>query len=144
MQLVLAFSIAVQLSVFFIGADIALWLDQLFNGTFGRFGAHRQIFKGLYIGFLVFLFPWLTIGWFSVRRESRLWMGAFLGASVVMVVCWAAMFADTAFMWTFRTWDFFGVITCSAAVLLAATIALGVACRLNFGKGLPDYRTSDS
>ena len=54
---------------FFIGADIALWLDQLVSGTFAQFGAHRQIFKGLYIGFLVFLFPWLTIGWFSVRRE---------------------------------------------------------------------------
>ncbi|KZV92103.1 hypothetical protein EXIGLDRAFT_718701 [Exidia glandulosa HHB12029] len=138
-RLVLAFSIAVQLSVFFIGADIALWLDQLYNGTFGRFGTHRDIFKGLYIGFLVFLFPWLAIGWFSVRRESRIWMGVFLGAAIVMVSGWAAMFADRAFLWTFRTWDFFAVITCAAAVLLGTTIALGVACRLNFGKGLPSY-----
>ncbi|EJD55308.1 hypothetical protein AURDEDRAFT_155545 [Auricularia subglabra TFB-10046 SS5] len=138
-RLVLAFSIAVQLSVFFIGADIALWLDQLVSGTFGQFGAHRQIFKGVYIGFLVFLFPWLTIGWFSVRRESRVWMGIFLGSSFVMIGCWAAMFADKAFMWTIRTWDFFTVMTVVAGLLLAATLALGIACRLNFGKGLPGY-----
>lgn len=138
-RLVLAFSIAVQLSVFFIGADIALWLDQLVSGTFAQFGAHRQIFKGLYIGFLVFLFPWLTIGWFSVRRESRIWMGTFLGSSLVMIGCWAAMFADRAFMWTVRTWDFFAVMTVVAGFLLAATLALGIACRLNFGKGLPGY-----
>lgn len=138
-RLVLGFSIVVQLSVFFIGANIALWLDQLYNGTFGRFGPHRHIFQALDIIFLVALFPWLAIGWFSVRRESRAWMAVFLGVSVVLTGCWAGMFSDRAFLWTFRTWDFFAVITCACAVLLAATMALGVVCRLNFGKGLPAY-----
>jgi len=67
-------------------------------------------------------------------------MAVFLGMAGVMITGWASMFASRTFLWTFRSWRFFAFMTVAAAVLLAAAISLGVACRLNFGKGLPEYR----
>lgn len=137
--LVLALSVAIQLSVFFIGADIALWIDQLYNGNVAQFTEHRTLWVGIYLGVLVVLFPWLAMGWFAVRRENRMLMHLFLLLAVVMTGGWILMFASTSFLWTFKAWDFFAAISVAAAVLLLATLALGVTCRLNFGHGLPRY-----
>jgi len=137
--LVLALSIAIQLSVFFIGADVALWIDQLYNGNVAMYTEHRSLWAGVYIGVLVVLFPWLAMGWFAVRRENRLLMHGFLLTGVVMISGWVLMFASTSFLWTFKAWDFFAAITVAAAFLLLAALALGITCRLNFGQGLPRY-----
>jgi hypothetical protein len=98
-----------------------------------------MLFKTLEIATLAAIIPWLAIGWFSVRRESRLWMAIFLCASTVMIASWASMFSCQSFLWTFKTWDFLAVLTCAAGALLTSTLLLGIACRLNFGKGLPNY-----
>jgi len=69
LQLVLAFSITIQLAVFFVAANVALWLDQLYNGTVGPFAEHKKIYEGVYITALIMLVPWLAIGWYAVRKE---------------------------------------------------------------------------
>ncbi|KAH7104743.1 hypothetical protein BKA62DRAFT_741991 [Auriculariales sp. MPI-PUGE-AT-0066] len=134
-QLVLAFSITIQLAVFFVGANIALWLDQLCHGFISPYAEHRKVYEGIYITALVILIPWLAVGWFAVRKESRVWMAVFLAVAIVMIIGWASMFASRMLRWTFRVWDFFAFMTVAAAVLLVAAISLGV--------GLPQYLVTD-
>lgn len=69
-------------------------------------------------------------------------MIVFLGMSVLYIVGWGAMFDSVTFRWTFATWRFFRVMTVAGAVLTALTLVLGVICRINFGKGLPQFRAS--
>lgn len=72
--------------------------------------------------------------------RARIWMAIFIGMAGVMIAGWASMFASDVFRWSFLAWDFFAFMTVAAGVLLAAAMGLGIACRLNFGKGLPEYR----
>jgi len=88
---------------------------------------------------LTLLFPWLTIGWIAVRKEHRRLMFVFLGAAVLYLGGWAAMFAASTFRWTFVQWTFFGVITSASSFLTVFTFVLGVICCSNFGKGLSRY-----
>lgn len=44
---VLVFSIAVQLSIFFIVVAVALWLDQLFHGEIASMTTSPTIFKAI-------------------------------------------------------------------------------------------------
>ena len=81
-------------------------------------------------------------GWTAVRREHRGMMIVFLGMSVLYIVGWGAMFDSVTFRWTFATWRFFRVMTIVGAVLTALTFVLGILCRINFGKGLPQFRAS--
>lgn len=138
-HLVLAFSITVQLSLFFVGASLILWLDQLYNGQVASYIDNRTVYVAIYLVALGLLIPWLTIGWFAVRRESRLWMHVFIVMAVVMISGWALMFVSSAFVWTLQMWDFFAGITGMTAVLLLTALVLGIICRINFGKGLLRY-----
>jgi hypothetical protein len=49
-KLVLVLSISLQLSMFFIGATVSLFLDQLFNGWAGHLAGHSTLYK---IGFII-------------------------------------------------------------------------------------------
>jgi len=134
-KLVLVLSIVIQLSLFFMVIAISLWLDQLCNGNIGRFG-NSSIFKPLLIITLILLLPWLTTGWYGVRRELKIPTLVFLVLSAGYLAGWATMLDSIAFRWTYMTWTFFGVMT-SASVFLALTaFVLGIVCRINFGKGL--------
>ncbi|KAJ7923081.1 hypothetical protein B0H13DRAFT_1981617 [Mycena leptocephala] len=138
-KLVLVLSISLQLSMFFIGATVSLFLDQLFNGWAGHLAGHSTLYK---IGFIitwVLLIPWLMLGWFSVRREQRLGMVAFLGLTVLYLAGWGVMFLSTTFRWTFRTWQFFLLVSTASVFLTFFCLVLGIICRLNFGKGLLRY-----
>ncbi|KAJ7042664.1 hypothetical protein C8F04DRAFT_1076686 [Mycena alexandri] len=138
-KLVLLLSITLQLSLFFMGVAVSLFLDQLFNGWIGHLAWYSLLYK---IGFCitgVFLIPWLMLGWFAVRREMRVGMIVFLGLSILYLAGWGVMFLSTTFRWTFRTWNFFGIITSASVFLTLVSFTLGVICRLNFGKGLLRY-----
>jgi hypothetical protein len=39
-------------------------------------------------------------------------------------------------------WPYLGCFTVASFTLLVASMALGIVCRLNFGKGLKEYRES--
>lgn len=52
-MLVLSLSIAIQLSMFFIVVSIALWIDQLYNGSIGRLATSASVYKGVLITVLI-------------------------------------------------------------------------------------------
>ena len=47
------FSIAIQLSLFFVGASAALWVDQIYHGNIGRLTNHAKMFTALMIVLLI-------------------------------------------------------------------------------------------
>jgi hypothetical protein len=59
-KLVLTFSVALQLSLFFIVVSMALWIDQLCNGAIGKFAIEMNLYRGIYITVLIFLVPWIV------------------------------------------------------------------------------------
>lgn len=44
-QLVLVFSVTIQLSLFFVVASVALWLDQIANGAIGRMAKEHRLYE---------------------------------------------------------------------------------------------------
>ncbi|KAG8745420.1 hypothetical protein FRC10_008130 [Ceratobasidium sp. 414] len=133
-RLVLAFSIHLQLAVYFFVTSSALWVDELLNGPVACFAEHRPIYEGVFITSVLLLLPWLILGWIGVRRENKLMMHAFLFISFLFVTAWAAMFASDVYRWTFATWPFFSAMTVVSYVVLVATTGLAVVCRYNFKK----------
>jgi hypothetical protein len=138
---VLSLSIVIQLAVFFVVASLALWIDQLCNGVIAKMASTKVPYKTMIILVGCLIVPWLMLGWFAVRREMRLAMLLFLGLSVLYLAGWAAMFDSTTFRWTFVEWRFFSIIVATSAFLILISFILGLVCRINFGKGLPRYRT---
>ncbi|KAG2350691.1 hypothetical protein BDR05DRAFT_921995 [Suillus weaverae] len=141
-KLVLVLSIVIQMSLFFIVIAISLWLDQLCNGNIGRLNSSPE-YKPLLIVTLILLLPWLTTGWYGVRRELKIPMLVFLALSVGYLAGWAAMFDSISFRWTYRTWTFFGVMTSASVFLILVAFILGIICRINFGKGLIRYLNAE-
>ncbi|KAG9092016.1 hypothetical protein FS749_016063 [Ceratobasidium sp. UAMH 11750] len=135
-RLVLAFSIHLQLAVYFFVTSSALWVDELMNGPIACFAQHRSLYEGVFITSVLLLLPWLILGWIGVRRENKLMMHAFLVIGLLFVTAWAAMFASDVYRWTFATWPFFAAMTVVSYVVLVATTGLAVVCRYNFKKGL--------
>ncbi|PIL30969.1 hypothetical protein GSI_07138 [Ganoderma sinense ZZ0214-1] len=138
-NLVLMFSIAIQLALFFVGASAAIWVDQVYNGNIGRLTMRPTFFKAVMITVLALLVPWLSVGWISVRKEYKIRMAIFLGVAVVVLAGWGSMFIAATFRWTYATWFFFRIMTTSAVVLALLVFILGIVCRINFGKGLTRY-----
>lgn len=56
-NLVLMLSISIQLSLFFVGASAALWVDQVYNGNIGRLTMQPTFFKAIMITVLVVRTP---------------------------------------------------------------------------------------
>ncbi|KAG8712435.1 hypothetical protein FRC09_019879 [Ceratobasidium sp. 395] len=133
-RLVLAFSIHLQLAVYFFVTSSALWVDELLNGPIACFAEHRTIYEGVFITSVLLLLPWLVLGWIGVRRENKIMMHAFLVISLLFVTAWAAMFASDVYRWTFATWPFFAAMTVVSYVVLVATTGLAIICRYNFKK----------
>ncbi|CCM00316.1 uncharacterized protein FIBRA_02346 [Fibroporia radiculosa] len=137
--IVLFLSIVIQLTLFLIALSCGLWIDQLMNGTIGHLTQYSAIFKGVDIVLLIFLIPWLTVGWISVRREQKIAMLVFLFVSLLYLGAWGGMFAAATFRWTFVQWRFFSIIVSATVVLSLTTFIMGIVCRVNFGKGLSHY-----
>ncbi|KZT74909.1 hypothetical protein DAEQUDRAFT_720098 [Daedalea quercina L-15889] len=140
---VLLLSILIQVSLFFIAVTGGLWIDQIINGYIGCLTEHATAFKVIDIVVLAVLVPWLTTGWIAARREKRLAMLVFLFLAVVYLAGWGSMFVAATFRWTFVQWRFFSIMASASVLLTALTLALGIVCRINFGKGLPRYLSAE-
>jgi hypothetical protein len=79
-------------------------------------------------------------GWFSVRRELKITMMIFLVLCIGYLVGYGVMFVSDTFRWTFVQWRFFSLMAMGSVVLNVLAFILGVICRVNFGKGLRNYR----
>ncbi|CAL1696285.1 unnamed protein product [Somion occarium] len=140
---VLVLSIIIQLSAFFIVVSGGLWLDQVINGNIAKLTTNAAGFKAVVIIVILLLFPWLALGWISVRREYKLTMLLFLVLSFLYLVGWSSMFASATFRWTFSQWTFFSLMAAASVILAGTTFVLGLYCRVNFGKGLTRYLNSE-
>jgi len=135
-KMVLTFSVALQLGLFFIVVSMALWIDQLCNGAIGMFALKMSVYRALYISVLICLVPWIVAGWRAVRLEHRLLMLGFLGFNLLLIGGWASMFASTTFRLTFVQWRFFSIMSVVAVTLTLCCLVGGIACRLSFGHDL--------
>ncbi|KAK0208401.1 hypothetical protein DFS33DRAFT_1459194 [Desarmillaria ectypa] len=138
-KLVLLLSIMLQLSFFFMGATISLWIDNLFNGVAAQVAWYVAFYKAISFVTEIFLIPWIMTGWVAVRKESRLSMFIFLVLCILYLGGWSLMFLSTTFRWSFVTWRFFSVMATASVLLTVTTFILGIMCRFNFGKGLSRY-----
>lgn len=79
-------------------------------------------------------------GWFAARLELKVPMIVFLVLSTLYLAGWGAMFDSPTFRWTFIQWGFFGAMAANSALLVLIGLIVGIMCRMNFGKGLVNYR----
>ncbi|KAF9270578.1 hypothetical protein L218DRAFT_914723 [Marasmius fiardii PR-910] len=138
-KLVLFLSIALQLSMFFMGVTCGLWIDNLFNGVAATLAWYVPLYKTTVFITIFLLIPWIILGWVSIRKELKIPMLIFLGLSLCYLAGWSVMFVSDTFRWTFIHWMFFRIMAVLSVLLTIVAFVLGVICRCNFGKGLPRY-----
>lgn len=138
-KLVLVMSITLQLSMFFMGITVGLWIDNLINGVASKQATFIALYKATAFATMILLIPWIVMGWISIRRELRLPMAIFLFLSLCYLGGWSVMFLADTFRWTFVTWMFFRLMAILSVFLTVTAFVLGIICRYNFGKGLPRY-----
>jgi hypothetical protein len=128
-----------QLEVFVLVVAMALWVEKLTNSPMATYSWHTTVYQGLFIFTTVVLIPWITMGWFAVRREMKLMMSIFLTIAFMLLSSWAIMFYSLIYRWTLAQWPFLACFTGVSFILIIASIVLGVVCWLNFNKGLAEY-----
>nr|XP_018261025.1 uncharacterized protein I303_06742 [Kwoniella dejecticola CBS 10117]OBR83183.1 hypothetical protein I303_06742 [Kwoniella dejecticola CBS 10117] len=138
-KLVLALSILLQVDAFVLVTFFALFLDQISNGPASYFMHNCKAFKAIYSLLIIALFPWLYLGWTSIRKEQRKRFNVFIGLSACIVGGWALSFANKVFRIVFTTWAFFTAMGSLAAGLTIITVILALIRRWTFGKGLADF-----
>ncbi|TEB36636.1 hypothetical protein FA13DRAFT_1682795 [Coprinellus micaceus] len=138
-KLVLVFSVGLQLSGFFVAVSSGLWLSKVAHGSFRALSHHAGLYIASFAIILAAEIPWLIMGWFCVRREckARFWMFAVLSAGLLAIS--GVMFGSDAYRTIFKLWGFFATVTVTSFILLVFTVALGILCYLNYGKGLREY-----
>jgi hypothetical protein len=137
----LAVFVSFQVSALLLISAICLWLDQMVNRDNALSGMtyHKPLYIALSIFTLAILIPWITMGWYAVRREWKKLMVVFLAIAGIVFASWILMLKSWSFAWTFVNWPFFACQIIAASLGLLATIVFGVISWLHFGKGLAHY-----
>jgi hypothetical protein len=135
----MAFFVCLQLSVYCLMTAMVLWTNELINSSIKFISIHTSLYIGVFIWSIVLLIPWLTIGWFGVRRESKRLMICFLFLGFCIILAWSIMFYSLVYRWTFIQWPFFATLTIEAFIVLIASCILGIICWRNFNKGLGHF-----
>ncbi|KAJ6576527.1 hypothetical protein DFH09DRAFT_1149585 [Mycena vulgaris] len=137
----LAVFVSFQLAALLLISVVCLWLDQMVNRDNAISGTtyHKPVYIALSIFTLAILIPWITMGWYAVRREWKRLMVTFLVIASVVFACWILMLLSWSFAWTFVQWPFFACQIIAASLSLLATIVFGIVSWLHFGKGLAHY-----
>jgi len=137
----LAVFVSFQLAALLLISAICLWLDQLVNRDNAISGMtyHKSLYLALSIFTLAVLIPWITMGWYAVRREWKSLMFAFLVFAAVVFTSWILMLKSWSFIWTFINWPFFACQIIAASLSLLTAIGFGIMSWLHFGKGLAHY-----
>jgi hypothetical protein len=143
-KLVLVLSIVLQLSFFFMGATVALWIDSLINGVAAAHGEHIKLYQTTSFLTMFLLLPWISAGYIGVRKELRLPMIIFLLLSILYLAAWSFMFLADTFRWEYWSWQFFGAMATFSVALTVLAFVLGIVCIMNFGKGLLRYLSAQT
>ncbi|KDQ54504.1 hypothetical protein JAAARDRAFT_38175 [Jaapia argillacea MUCL 33604] len=138
-KLVLVFSGTMELAGFFLIASTAIWIDKVTTGLIRQVADHIKLHEASFGVTTIILLPWLIAGWRSVRREQRLLFVAWMAAGCLLMATWIAMFTCDVYRFTFLSWPFLATMTVTSFIFLVASFALGIWCRVNFGKGLAHY-----
>jgi hypothetical protein len=133
-----------QFEVFMVLAAMALWIDELSNGPIASVSQHVKVYRTGVITTAVTLWPWIALGWYSIRKESNIGIYLFMAYSFALTFVWSFMYYSFSYRWTFYDWPFFGCFASGSLILLVASFVLGLICRLNFGKGLKQYLNAES
>jgi len=135
----LAVLVSIQLSVFILVNAMSLWVDQLLHGVIKDLSAHTVVYDGTFISTTLLLVPWLILGWYSVRRESRKLTWAFLGIALFFLFAWSMMFYSHIYRFTFLDWPFFGCMSGTSFLALLSSTFFAFVCLRNYGKGLSEW-----
>ncbi|KAF7327699.1 hypothetical protein MKEN_00349400 [Mycena kentingensis (nom. inval.)] len=144
----LAVFVSFQISGLMLISAVSLWLDQMVNRdnamSSDNFTYHRSLYLALSIFTLAILVPWITTGWYAVRREWKKLMVAFLAAATLVFTSWVLMLKSWSFAFTFVNWPFFAIQIVAASISLVSTIGFGIVSYLHFDKGLAHYLYVDN
>ncbi|KAG7447263.1 uncharacterized protein BT62DRAFT_967139 [Guyanagaster necrorhizus] len=144
-KFVLLFSVMLQLAGFFALAATGMWIDKISGGSIRRVARHLPLYLAVFGVTAACELPWVVLGWISVRREYRRLFVVFGVLSLFLLGVSTFMFASPLYRFIFMSWPFFATMTVTTYILLVATSALGVVCRLHFDKGLAQFlRVSDT
>jgi len=139
----LAVFVSFQIAGLMLISVVCLWLDQMINPdnamSSDSFTYHRSLYIGVSVATLAILIPWITTGWYAVRREWKKLMVAFLAAASLVFTSWILMLKSWSFAFTFVNWPFFAVQIVAASIALLSTIIFGIVSYLHFDKGLAHY-----
>jgi len=127
------------LEVFVLIACFGLWHKNL-----SGIAEKKTVYRALWTVTIILLVPWITMGWYSIRREKKKMMVVFLGINFVITVGWAVLFYSDIYRWSFMQWPYLACYTIASFTLLIASLVLGIVCRMNFGKGLAQYLHAES
>jgi hypothetical protein len=133
----MAVLVCLQLSVFILMTAMALWINQLISILW--MSLHTSFYVAGAIFTAVLLIPWITMGWYGIRRENKRLMSVFLVLGFIFISGWALMFYSLVYRWTFLQWPFLASLTVASYVVMIASMVLGIKCWLNFHQGLAHY-----
>jgi hypothetical protein len=128
-----------QLSVFVLLTAMILWANELMSTAVAHISlyTHTELFVIIFSSALVV--PWLSMGWYAITREHKVWMAIYLFLGVVFVGGWAGMFDSEVYRFSLQEWSFMSTATALSFFNMVASLVLGVICYLNFGKGFSSY-----
>ncbi|KAH8813543.1 hypothetical protein DL96DRAFT_523046 [Flagelloscypha sp. PMI_526] len=125
----------IQLSFFFVAVFCALLFDLVSNGNMKTMSSFPVFYKISCIVSLIVIVPWMLSGLYGVEREKKIPTMIFLTYAVFWVCGFATMFFSTSFRQEITRWSFFAVMGAMSVLITGAALILGIACRINFGKG---------
>jgi len=135
----MAVEACLQLEVFVLMAATGLWIDVLVNTAIHYISDHTKVYYALIISTAILVLPWLILGWYGVKKESKPMMISFLVIAFYFIAGWSLMFYSKVYRWSFLQWPYLGCFTIASFILIIASVILGTICWRNFGKGLTQY-----
>ncbi|KAJ7442139.1 hypothetical protein B0H11DRAFT_495803 [Mycena galericulata] len=135
----MAIEACLQLEVFVLMAATGLWIDVLINTGIRLISTHTALYDALIISTSLLVLPWIALGWYGVKRESRRMMIAFFAIAFYFIAGWSVMFYSQVYRWTFIQWPNLGCFTVASFILIIASVILAAVCSRNFDKGLAQY-----
>ncbi|CAK5271014.1 unnamed protein product [Mycena citricolor] len=142
-QFFMAVQACLQMEVFVLVAATSLWVDVLATSSIRKLSAHTNLYDALIIATTVILIPWISLGWYGVRREHRAMMVSFLVLAFVLLAGWSCMFYSIVFRWSLLQWPYLACLTTASFILIIASGVLGTICWRNFDQGLAEYLNAE-
>ncbi|KAF7373391.1 hypothetical protein MSAN_00548700 [Mycena sanguinolenta] len=124
-KLVLMLSVILQLSGFFTLGQAALWFSKISFGSIRRLADDFYLYLAELVVIAVLVGPWLTLGWISVRRESKSLFLLFSLISLILFGMSTALFTSPLNQFVFKEWSFYATMSVTAYILFGRNLYSG-------------------